>query len=89
MVKIILSHKVKDYDTWRPYFDEDMSRRQSAGITNEQVYRDAADQNYIYVSGDIEDPSSLNGFFDDPALKATMEKAGVISEPSMWVMKPA
>ena len=89
MAKVLISHKVKDYHTWRPFFDRDAERRRKFGISNEHVYRDAKDENHIFVSGYIDDPSVLDAFFRDPELAEKMAEGGVISEPVVQILNPA
>lgn len=89
MSTVILSHKVKDYAEWRPVFDSDTRRRQGAGIKNEKVFRAADDPNHVYIVAEVSDPSAFSKMINDPDLAATMEKAGVISQPSAVVLNPA
>ena len=88
MAKVVISHKVKDYDSWRPLFDADIERRKSTGFTNEQVYRVHDDPNHLYISGDIADLSSLDDMMSDPDLAKKMEEGGVISKPEILVLNP-
>jgi hypothetical protein len=89
MVKVIISHKVKDYEAWRPIFDQDQDRRQKFGFRNQHVFRDVNDANHIYMSAEIDNPSVLDNFFEDPDLAEKMKKAGVISDPKVVLLNPA
>ena len=89
MPKVVLSHKVKDYDSWRPLFDADIERRKKTGMRNEQVYRSHNDPNHLYISADIDDPSILHDMMNDPDLAKKMEEGGVISKPEVLVLDPA
>ena len=31
MAKVVISHKVKDYDSWRPLFDADLAKKMEEG----------------------------------------------------------
>ena len=88
MHKVVISHKVKDYDSWRPLFDADIERRKSTGFKNERVYRVHDDPNHLYVSGDIDELSSLHDMMNDPDLAKKMEEGGVISKPEILVLNP-
>jgi len=39
MVTIIAKHRVRNYDQWRPTFDQFQSKRNEHGVTNGRVYR--------------------------------------------------
>ena len=89
MAMVILSHKILDYNRWRPAFDADTQRRNEAGFKNVTVYRSAEDPNNIYILGETDDPSKLASMMSDPNLGELMEKAGVISKPSVIVLNKA
>ena len=83
MATLIVHHKVKDYATWRPFFDEDNKNRVKYGSTGFKVYKSASDPNDLTV---VMDWSSIDGarqFATSPALKDIMEQAGVISQPEV------
>jgi hypothetical protein len=69
-----VTHKVKNYATWRPIFDADSANRQAAGLENIAIGRNMNDSNDIVLA-----------FKADDVAKA-MAKGGVISKPdfSLW-----
>lgn len=89
MATVIISHKVKDYAKWRPFFDADLPRRQSAGFQNEKVFTAHDDPNNVFIIGELSDVKKFIEMKDDPGMRAIMEKAGVISEPSAIILKKA
>jgi hypothetical protein len=40
---LIIRHKVKDYDKWRPVFDRHSGAQKSAGLTNPRVFRSSGE----------------------------------------------
>jgi len=70
-------HRIRDYDAWRPYFDQHEGKRREYGITNARIYRNAADRNDLVLLFDVADETHVKKFgaFDD--LRNVMEKAGV------------
>jgi hypothetical protein len=89
MATVILSHRVKDYETWRPIFDADIQRRKDTGFYNERVFRGADDPGHIYVMAELNDPSALQTMMNDPDLAEKMGEAGVITKPEVLVLNPA
>ena len=49
MGMLIIRHKVKDYDQWRPMFDKHSLMQQAAGLSNPRVFRSADDKSEIVV----------------------------------------
>jgi hypothetical protein len=86
MATLILSHRVEDYQKWRPYFDRDVPRRKKYGMSNEKVYRSAEDPNNIYIVSDLVDPSVTEMIGKDEELAALMKESGVISKPVVTVL---
>jgi hypothetical protein len=74
-------HTVKDYDKWRPIFDADSVNRTPAGMQNIVVARNADTANNLLIVFKITDIAKTKAMAADPKLKATMDKAGVISKP--------
>lgn len=78
---IIVQHKVRDYDTWKPAFDQHGEIRRRYGATGHELYRGADDPNEITVISHFPSREQAEAFAADPSLKAAMEQGGVISEP--------
>ena len=89
MSTVILSHKVKDYAKWRPFFDADLKRRKGAGFKSEKVFRAADDPNHVYIVAEVSDPKIFSSMVNDPELAAIMKEAGVVSQPSAVVLNQA
>lgn len=86
MSLVIVSHRVKDYNAWRPYFDADQSRRSQFGIKDLYVTRDANDPNDVNLIFETQDVSKAQKMFEDEGLRKVMEQAGVISEPTVKIL---
>jgi hypothetical protein len=87
MAKVILNHRVKDYDTWKVGYDSDAARRDSAGLIEIAVGKKAGDPNLVYVIWEAPDPSVFDTMFADPELQQAMESFGVISAPEMIIIE--
>ncbi len=85
MATIFLRHAVADYDAWRPFYDDDVARRDNAGLTEVRVFRDASDPNSVLLVWDTDDASGLDAMLADEGLKAKMDEAGVMGPPDVWI----
>jgi len=84
MSKLFLHHPVADFDTWRPVFDGDAPRRESAGLTNVRVLRDVDDPSSVWLVADG-DPTKMEEMLGDPELGEAMQRAGVTAPPELFV----
>lgn len=78
-----VTHTVKDYAKWRPFFNADSTNRKANGLTDLVVGRNEANPNALMIVMEVADTSKSSTFGNDPKLKEVMAKAGVISKPTM------
>jgi hypothetical protein len=84
MVYLNVRHTVADYAKWRPFFDEDATRRKANGATGvEQVYRDVDNPGIITLVMEWDKAENALKFAKDPELAAVMQKAGVVGAPAV------
>jgi len=76
-----ITHTVKDYEKWRPFFDADSANRKAHGLGDIAVGRNISDSNKILIALKVSDTAKAMAFAADPKLKEAMDKAGVISKP--------
>jgi len=81
MATLTVQHHVKDYDAWKPVFDEDGINRRANGAKQHTVYRGGEDNNDITIVTEFESREGALAFMGNPALKEAMHRAGVDSEP--------
>jgi hypothetical protein len=75
--------QVKDYGTWRSAYDAQEKSRQSAGITNGQVFRNADNQNDVVILQDVADVAKARSWFGSDEMKTTMQKTGIVGTPHL------
>src|ERR1700730_7462612 len=75
--------KVKDFNAWRTGYNEHEKGRQTAGITNSKVFRNADDPNEVVVLQDVADVAKARTWLGTDEMKAGMQKRGVIGSPSI------
>ena len=78
---LTVQHRVRDYDAWKPYFDEHGGVRAAHGCTRERVLRSLDDPAAITIEMQFPSAEHARGFLADPSLKEVMSEAGVIGEP--------
>lgn len=84
MVYLNVRHTAADYAKWRPFFDEDETRRRSYGSTGvNQVFRDADNPNIITLVMEWDNAENALKFINSPELGPLMQKAGVIGQPAL------
>jgi len=83
MVGLIVRHRVRDYDAWKPGFDEHAENRRKHGALGHRLYRTSGDPLEITAVTLFKDAASANGFIEDPSLKEVMQRAGVITDPDI------
>lgn len=85
--KVIVRHKVKDFNAWKPYFLGDAKRRRESGFTRWQVTRNANDKNEVVVIFECENLEKAKPMFSDPSLAELMKKAGVTDQPTVFILE--
>jgi len=83
---LIISHEVKNFDTWKTAFEAGEPLRAEAGVKVKGVYRAADQENMVTVITQAPNAEVAKALFSNPALKADMEKAGVISVPEIKIL---
>ena len=89
MAKLLVHHKVQDYDAWRKVFDESTLTRTRFGSTGQQVYRSPGDPNDLTVLTDWHDISQARAYSQSNELRDAMKDAGVISQPDVMYLDEA
>ena len=89
MSTIVVRHTVKDFDAWKPYYDEHGAARESYGIKDDGVYRGASDSRNVVLVFQVDDYDRAHEFFDSDDLRETMQKAGVVTAPTVWAVDEA
>ena len=89
MVAVIVRHRVRDYDAWKPGFDEHEVVRRRHGALGHQIYRLSNDPQDLIIVNQFKDAAGAEAFMADPSLREVMERAGVVSDPEVAVCEQA
>ena len=80
---VIVTHPVKDFDTWKSVFDKFESVRKEGGEQSAVVLRHADDPNMVTVVNTWNSIDEIQAFFGQEELKAGMAEAGVAGPPTV------
>ena len=89
MNRLVVMHDVADFDAWKSAYDDHKQARDDNGIVQRALLRGSDNPNMICLIFGYSDREKLDAFMASDDLKAKMEEAGVVGEPSMemitWV----
>jgi quinol monooxygenase YgiN len=83
---LIISHEVKNFDTWKTAFEAGEPMRAEAGVKIKGVYRSQDNENMVTVISQAPSAEVAKALINNPALKAGMAEAGVISAPEFKIL---
>jgi len=83
MSVLVVHHRVRDYDAWKPVFDEHEASRREHGAARHWLYRTADDPNDVVIALEFRSEKDARGFLEDPSLREAMERGGVEGEPDI------
>ena len=89
MIKVILSHEVKDFAQWKEHFEAGKPKRDEVGVKITGVYTELNKPNRVTVTSQFPSPDGAQEFLSNPDLKADMEKGGVIGQPEVKILLEA
>src|SRR6266508_4265262 len=84
MTALLVLHKVNEYATWKPAFDEHGATRRADDAQGGRLYRNAADptETLILLDWDDFDRARLFAHSVDP--RQAMARAGVVGQVAAW-----
>lgn len=80
MIHTIVRCKVKDYDKWKPFFDEHSATRKAAGEKGGRLFHNVDDSSEVIIYLRWETMENARKFFESEDLKNVMQEAGVIEK---------
>lgn len=86
MIKVILTHEVKNYSEWKTVYDADEENRTKAGFHVSDLYHSIDNPNMITIIGEVLSVEALTNFMSNPLLKEAMEQGGVIGVPEVKIL---
>ncbi len=83
MLTLVVHHPVRDYDAWKPVFDEHESVRRAHGEVEHRLYRFRDAPNSVVLHNDFPSLDEAQAFKADPSLPEAMERGGVAAAPNL------
>lgn len=83
MTRILIRHRVDDYDEWKPVFDEHRETREEYGVQGGQLFRTADDPDELVILFEWDSLENARAFVESDDLREAMERAGVVGEPEV------
>lgn len=84
---LAVRHDVADYAAWREIYDGLESLRAEYGCTAQQVLRDPANANELFITHEFPSVDQATGFANDARLKTGMQAGGVTSAPRIEIFE--
>lgn len=81
--RVMVMHKVKDYDAWKKEFDAHKQARTDAGLMDRAVGYSFDDKNSVVVVCGVNDMKKAKDFMNSKDLKDKMAAAGVVGPPTI------
>ena len=84
---LLIRHKVADFETWKPLFDEHEPTRRANGCQGGRLFRSADDPREVLVLLGWDDLRRARLFVDSDELRVAMRRAGVTDQPDIWFLE--
>jgi len=82
--RLIMMHKVKDWDAWKKEFDNHKQLRLDAGLIDRAIGYSVDDKQQAVLVFAVTDMAKAKAFLQSADLKDKMEKAGVEGKPTSF-----
>ena len=84
VARVMVTHKVKDWDAWKKEFDSHKQARIDAGLADRVVGHSLDDNHIVRLVFAITDMAKAKAFMASKDLKDKMAAAGVVGPPTFW-----
>ncbi len=88
-VRLMVKHKVKDWDAWKKVFDSHKQARMDAGLTDRVLAHTVGDDHRVTIVFAVADMTKAKAFINSKDLKDKMKEGGVEGAPSFFFYKIA
>ena len=83
-LRVMVTHKVKDWDAWKKVFESDKTKQTESGLVLRVLSFEAGDNHNVRVVAAVTDLKKAEAFFASKELKAKMAESGVVGAPSIF-----
>lgn len=88
-VRLMVNHKVKDWDAWKKAFDSHKQARVDAGLIDRALGHTVGDDHKVTIVFAVSDMEKAKAFMASKDLKDKMAEAGVDGPPTFFFYKIA
>jgi hypothetical protein len=85
--RLMVTHKVKNWDAWKTEFDSHKDTRMANGLMDRGLAHSVDDPNSVSIVFAVTDMKKANDFLKSKDLKDKMAKGGVVGPPSFFFYK--
>jgi hypothetical protein len=82
--RLMVTHKVKDWDTWKKVFDDHKQARMDAGLIDRGLGYSDGDNHTVTIIFAVNDKKKADTFLNSKDLKAKMDSGGVVGPPTTF-----
>lgn len=88
-IRLMVKHKVKDWDAWKKAFDDHKQARVDAGLTDRVLGYTVGDNHSVTIVFAVADMTKAKAFINSKDLKDKMKEGGVEGPPSFFFYRIA
>lgn len=83
---MFVRHKVRDFSEWKRGYDEHLTRRNDAGLTEKYLLHSDDDPNEVAVIFEADDLERARAFAQSDELRVKMQQVGVVDKPDIYFL---
>jgi hypothetical protein len=86
MPHVLVRSKVQDFAKWKVKYDEHLSIREAAGLTERYLFRNADNPNEVILLFEASDLGMARAFTSSDDLRQKMQESGVTDKPDIYFL---
>jgi hypothetical protein len=86
MPHVLVRSKVQDFAKWKVKYDEHLSARKAAGLTERNLFRNADNPNEVILLFEASDLGKARAFVSSDDLRQKMQESGVSDKPDIYFL---
>lgn len=87
MPHLLMQLKIKDFDAWKPVYDEHDAERVAHGQLSARVFQSADDPNSVVILQEWKDAEGFQKFYTSDTFREAVQRAGVMGPPDRLVLR--
>jgi len=87
MAYVMVRHSVRDYNEWRPSFDELEPKREAMGCKAERIFRGATEPNEVTVLLECDTLEDAGKYVESDDLSGGIKRRGIMGRPDVLYLE--